>query len=71
MAELKIREGSLILELYDGNPPTCIWSKAFPNLTWDNLDVSVWEQGANAGTYKQGKLNKKPGKKHAATVKKN
>jgi hypothetical protein len=53
MPELKIREGSLVLELWaqkgneQGQDLELVWCWAFPDRTPNDLKISVWGKEAN------------------------
>ena len=68
MAKIKIKEGSLVIEIED-DAGTIVFSQAFPNLSYDDLEISTWEKGADPSTYKQGQLKKVSGKKNRAKTK--
>ena len=67
MPELKIKEGSLVIELEDNG--VIVFSQAFPQFQYSQLEISTWEKGVLPSTYKQGELKKVAGKKNKATTK--
>ena len=74
MAKLKIKEGSLILELWQDAPAgsgtnsRCIWSHTFEDLDYEGLEVEAHERAENPERWRNGKLDRVQG--HHLTVKK-
>lgn len=73
MAKLKIKEGSLVLELWQDDPAGsgtnwyCIWSQTFANLAYSGLEVEAHEKAENPERWRNGKLNRMQG--HRVKVK--
>ena len=64
MAKLKIKEGSLILELWIEKPPgsgkwSCKWSQTFEEAVYDGLEIEIDERQPNQpNRYRKGKAHK-------------
>jgi len=68
MAKIKIKEGSLIIELED-DTGTIVFSQAFPGFNYKTIEIETWEKAAAPSNYKQGKLKKVTGVQNRAKTK--